>query len=94
MDDAEIKCRIVEKLLRKRVFGNHKWTIDKTVAYVLPTHAEGRGRRVIENEMIPNGEAGLTRYGGGARDNIHLSNARDAVAFLKENDGNVPFGFE
>lgn len=94
MYDAEIKCRIVEKLLRKRVIGNHKWTVDRTVSYALPSHAQGHGRQVIEHEMLPNAEAGLVRYGGGARDNIHLTNVHDAVAFLKANDGNVPFGFD
>lgn len=93
MDDIDIKCRIVEKLLRKRVIGNHKWSIDKTVDYALPSHAEGRGRTLLEDEMIPQAEAGISRYGGGARDNIHLTDVQAAVDFLRDNGGNVPFGF-
>lgn len=94
MEDTEIKCRIVEKLLRKRVIGNHKWSLDKTVDYALPSHARGRGRQLIEDEMLPRAEAGLIRYGGGARDNIHLTDASSTVEFLKQHDGNVPFGFD
>lgn len=94
MDDNEIKCRIVEKLLRQRVFGSHKWSVDKTVDYALPSHEVGRGRELIQNEMVPRNEASLEQYGGGARDNIRLQNVEDAVEFLKEHGGNVPFGFE
>lgn len=94
MDDTEIKCRIVEKLLRNRVFGGHKWSIDKTVNYALPDSEQGRGRQLIENEMIPQCEASLEAYGGGHRENIRLGDADTAVQFLKDNDGNVPFGFE
>lgn len=94
MQDIEIKCRIVEKLLRKRVIGGHVWSIDKTVNYTLPDSEQGRGRQLIENEMIPKAEASLGRYGGGHRDNIHLTDREQAVAYLKNNGGNVPFGFD
>lgn len=94
MDDTEIKCRIVEKLLRKRVVGDHVWSIDRTVSYALPTHARGRGRELVRNEMLPVAEASLAAYGGGHRENVHLTDVNAAVAFLEEHGGNVPFGFE
>lgn len=94
MNDDEIKCRIVEKLLRGRVFGSHKWSVDKTVDHALPSHEVGRGRTLIQDEMIPQSEASLEAYGGGARNNIRLGDRKEAVEFLKENGGNVPFGFD
>jgi len=33
-------------------------------------------------------------YGGGQRENVRLSDIGDAVHYLDENDGEVPFGFE
>lgn len=94
MDDDEIKCRIVEKLLRNRVIGSHKWSIDKTVNYALPDSEQGRGRRLIEGEMIPQREASLEAYGGGHRENVRLGDVDAAVQFLKDNGGNVPFNFD
>lgn len=76
------------------MLGSHKWSIDKTVNYTLPDSEQGRGRQLIEDEMIPRNEASLERYGGGHRENIRLGNVEDAVQFLKENGGNVPFGFD
>lgn len=93
MDDAEIKCRIVEKLLRNRVIGAKNWTIDRAIDHSLPSHAQGRGRQLLEDEMIPQAEASVQRYGG-QRDAIKLTDVETAVEFLEENDGNVPFGFE
>lgn len=92
MDDAEIKCRIVEKLLRNRVFGSKNWTVDRTVDHALPSHEQGRGRQLLENEMIPQAEASIQGYGG-QRNAIKLTDAKQAVEFLEENGGNVPFGF-
>jgi hypothetical protein len=94
MNDDEIKCRIIEKLLRKRVTGGKKWSIDKTLNYSLPDSEQGRARQLIENEMLPQAEGSLERYGGGARDNIRLGDVPTAVQFLKNNGGNVPFGFD
>ena len=93
MDDREIKNRIVEKLLRNRVIGNKKIRVDTAVNRYLPSHLEGRGKQLIE-EMISDPYVPLEAYGGGHRENVRLSNANDAVKFLKENDGNVPFGFD
>ena len=92
MDDAEIKCRIVEKLLRNRVIGGKNWTIDRAVDHALPSHAQGRGRQLLENEMIPQAQASIQQYGG-QRDAITLTDVEQAVEFLDRNGGNVPFGF-
>lgn len=71
-----------------------EWSIDRTVNYALRDSDQGRGRTLIEDEMLPNAEASLSRYGGGARDNIHLSDVDTAVQFLNDHGGNVPFGFD
>lgn len=91
MEDQQIRNRVVEKLLRKRVVGSHKKRVD-TVKNWLPSHAQGRGEQLIR-EMINERDAPLEAYGGN-RDNVRLTDVNDAVAYLKANDGDVPFGFE
>lgn len=91
MDDPEIRNRIVEKLLRKRVVGSHKKRVD-TVTNWLPSHAQGRGEQLIR-DMIANSNAPLEAYGG-SRDNVRLASVADAVEYLEQHDGNVPFGFD
>lgn len=93
MDDSAIKCRFVEKLLRARVLGGKNWTIDHLVNVALPDSEQGRGRQLLENEMIPQAQAGIQRYGG-QREAVQLADVATAVQFLKDNEGNVPFGFD
>jgi len=92
MSDQDIKNRIVEKMLRKRITGGKNRTIDTVVNMTLPSHQQGRGKQLIEN-MISDPHAPIERYGG-TRDAIRLTSAEDAVDYLKDNDGNVPFGFD
>ena len=91
MGDQSLRNRIVEKLLYKRVTGAHKKQVD-TVKNWLSSHEQGRGERLIR-EMIRDPEAPLEAYGG-SRDNVRLTSVDDAVAYLLENGGDVPFGFE
>ena len=91
MTDKHIKNRIVEKLLRNRVIGNHKIRVDTAVNRYLPSHDQGRGKELIR-EMIRDPGSPVEGYGG-SRDNIRLASKEDAVEFLEENGGNVPFGF-
>ncbi|MEF8773974.1 MAG: hypothetical protein V5A23_05325 [Halobacteriales archaeon] len=91
MDDTEIRTRLVEKLLRKRVVGAHKKRVD-TVVNWLPSHDQGRGETVLR-EMIADPDAPVEAYGG-SRDNVRLTSVPAAVAYLREHGGNVPFGFE
>lgn len=91
MDDQSVRNRIVEKLLHKRVTGAHEKQID-TVKNWLPSHEQGRGEQLLR-EMIRDPEAPLEAYGG-SRDNVRLTSVDDAVAYLRENGGDVPFGFE
>lgn len=95
MDDQEVKNRIIEKLLRGRFIGGKNVTIDHCISNVvgLPTHEHGRARQLLEDEMIPQGEGSIAKYGG-QRDAIHLTDVDEAVDYLKDNDGNVPFGFD
>lgn len=92
MDDQAVRNRIVRKLLRKRVVGGHKKQID-TVVNWLPSHAQGRARRLLL-DMVTARDAPIEAYGGGSRENVRLSSVDDAVAYLERNGGDVPFGFE
>lgn len=91
MDDRAIRNRIVEKLLRKRVVGSHKKRVD-TVTNWLPSHDQGRGEQLLR-EMLRDPESPVEGYGG-SRDNVRLTSVEDAVEFLKERGGDVPFGYE
>lgn len=92
--DSELKCKLVEKLLRKRVTGGKKISLDQLVNHAVRDSDAGRAKRLLRDEMIPRNEASIEQYGGGARENIRLGNVNEAVQFLKDNGGNVPFGFD
>ena len=91
--DIELKCKVVETLLRKRITGGKKISIDSLLNYAVRDSDAGRARRLLEDEMIPRGEASIERYGGGHRENVRLGSVDDAVEFLERHDGEVPFGF-
>lgn len=90
MADQEIRNRLVEKMLRKRIVGGKNRTVDAVVNMALPSHQQGAGRDAID-EMVRAGKP-IEQYGG-QRDAIRLTSVEDAVEYLEENDGNVPFGF-
>lgn len=91
MDDRAIRNRIVEKLLRKRVVGSHKKRVD-TVTNWLPSHDQGSGEQLLR-EMLRDPNSPVEGYGG-SRDNVRLTSVEDAVEFLKDHGGDVPFGYE
>lgn len=93
MDDQEIRNRIVRKMLRNRVIGDHKKQVQTIVSRYLPSHEEGRGKELIE-EMVADPQTPVEAYGGGHRSNIRLSSADAAVDYLKDHGGDVPFGFD
>jgi len=92
--DTEVKCRIVEKLLRNRVIGKKTLPVSAVADRYLASHNVGRGRNLIENEMVPQNEAGIELVGGGARNTIRIGDTERAVEFLKTHDGNVPWNFQ
>lgn len=92
MDDQGIKNQIVGKLLRKRVVGGKKQQIDTVINYSLPSHEQGRGKEVIE-EMLGDASTPIEGYGGGHRSNIRLTSVEDAVQYLDDHGGDVPFPF-
>lgn len=56
----------------------------------VPTHARGRGKELIDDLV----QAGVVeRYGGGHRANVRLTGVEAAVDYLRQNGGDVPFGF-
>lgn len=78
-------------MLRKNVIGNHKKQIQTVVGWAVPSHAEGRAKNLV-NDLMDVGV--VERYGGGHRDNIRLTSADAAVKYLKDNGGDVPFGYD
>ena len=92
MDDQAIRNRIVRKMLRKRVVGNHKKQA-ATVVNWLPSHAQGRGKRLLE-EMVTDPDSPVERYGGGHRNNVRLTGVEEAVHYLEGEGGEIPFGLD
>lgn len=91
MDDQAIRNAIVTTMLNKRVVGGHKKQVTTVVDLALPSHAEGRGKELIDDLV----QAGVVeRYGGGHRSNVRLGSVERAVEYLEANDGDVPFGFD
>ncbi|WP_049925380.1 hypothetical protein [Halopiger goleimassiliensis] len=93
MDDQEIKNEIVNTMLHKRIVGAKKAQVTTVVGRyaAIPSHAEGRAKELVE-ELVQEGV--VEQYGGGHRSNIHLSDVDRSVEYLKENDGDIPFGFD
>jgi hypothetical protein len=81
----ELRNKVVRKLLMKRVIGDKKKQIDSVKDW-FPSDEQGEVVTIIE-EFLGGGEIPLYKYGGGARDNIHLSEAYGAVEYLYEHDG-------
>jgi hypothetical protein len=44
--------------------------------------------------MLSDANAPIEGYGGGHRQNVRLTSVDDAVRYLNDNDGDVPFGFD
>ena len=93
MNDQDIRNRLVRKMLRKRIIGNHKKQIDTIVNMCLSSHEQGRGKDLLK-AMATDPNAPIETYGGGHRQNIRLISADAAVDYLKANGGDVPFGFD
>lgn len=95
MDDQDIRNRIVRKMLKNQIVGNHKKQLETVVSRIagLPSHEEGRGKDLLE-AMVSDPDAPVEGYGGGHRQNVRLTSVQDAVAYLKANGGNAPFGFD
>ena len=93
MEDQDIKNRIVRKMLRKQIVGNHKKQIDSIVNMCLPSHEQGRGKELLE-DMATDPHSPVEMCGGSHRQNVRLTSVEDAVDYLKQNGGDIPFGFD
>lgn len=93
MEDQDIKNRIVRKMLRKQIVGNRKKQIDSIVNMCLPSHEQGRGKELLE-DMATDPHSPVEMYGGSHRQNVRLTSVEDAVDYLKQNGGDIPFGFD
>jgi hypothetical protein len=89
--DTEIRCKVINKMVRKNITGAHKVTVDTAKTWVA-THDRGRAEELIR-EMVRDADSPLEAYGG-SRDNVRLTSIPDGVAFLKAHDCDVPFGYE
>jgi len=92
--DSDLKCSLVETLVRKRVIGGKKVSVDTLLNYSVRDSDAGRAKQLLRDEMIPRNEASIVQYGGGARENVQLTDMDEAIQFLKDNGGEVPFGFD
>mgnify|MGYP007039264825 CR=1 FL=1 len=79
-------------MLRNRVLGAHKLTVDTVVDRYLPSHAAGAGRDAVD-AMLRDPTSPIEGYGGGGRQNVRLVSADAAVEYLERHGGDVPFGF-
>lgn len=87
----ELKVKVVRYLARNRVTGNHNRTVDTVKNRAgIPTHAHGTAEDVIR-ELVRDPGAPVEAYGG-QRDAIRLTSIGDAVAYIEEHGGDVPFG--
>lgn len=93
MSNQDMKNRIVNTLLNKRVTGSNKTSIDTLLNYSVRDSEQGEARELLRDEMLPNAEASIQQVGGGARENVQLGSVKDAVRYLYENDGEVPWTF-
>ncbi len=69
----------------KRLIGSNKAEVD-TVKGWFASDEQREAEEAIE-QLATDPEVPLVKYGGGARDNIHLTEAYGAVEYLYENDG-------
>lgn len=93
MSEQDIKNRIVETLLNDRVTGSNKTSIDTLLNYAVRDSEQGQARRLLKDEMLPKSEGSIQQVGGGARENVQLADVQQAVRYLYENGGEVPWTF-
>ncbi|GAA0524718.1 hypothetical protein SAMN04488066_10627 [Halorubrum aquaticum] len=93
MTDQDLKNKVVNTLLNKRVTGSNKTSIDTLLNYSVRDSEQGKARDLLKDEMLPNAEASIQQVGGGARENVQLADVKEAVRYLYEHGGDVPWGF-
>lgn len=93
-DDQDIRNAIMNYLVRHDVTADHKQQVQTVVGNAaIASHDEGRGKDLID-EMARSRDVPIERYGGGGRENIRLSSIEAGVQYLKEHDGEIPFGYD
>lgn len=92
-DQTKLKVKIVRHPARNNVTGGHNRTVDTVKNRAgIPTHAQGDAEDIIR-ELIRDPEAPVEAYGG-QRDSIRLTSISDAVEFIEDHGGDVPFGLK
>lgn len=92
MTAQQIRNKVIEKLVRKRVTGGKKRQKD-TVINWFRNSDQGTVKTELD-AMATDPGVPLEKYGGGARENVRLTGIPAAVRYLDANGGNVPFGFD
>lgn len=82
--DAELEAAVVETLIRDKVTGSKKWTVDRLKNSGFKSSDQGRVADIVR-DLGTNPDAPLEYYGGGARDNVRLTSIDEAREWLKEN---------
>lgn len=67
--------------------------ISNVINKYLPSYDLERVEPLID-KMLSDRTTPIEGYGGGGRKNIRLTSVEAAVQYLKDNDGNVPFGYD
>ena len=93
MSEQNLKNQIVETLLNRRVTGSNKTSIDTLLNYAVRDSDQGQARQLLKDEMLPKSEGSIQQVGGGARENVQLGDIKQAVRYLYENGGEVPWTF-
>lgn len=92
--DVDVQNAVITYLVHNKVTGGHKKQVQTVIREAsIASHNEGKAKELID-EMAKNPDAPIQRYGGGHRENIHLTSMEAGVAFLKEHGGDVPWDWE
>lgn len=86
--DNDLRIKVLKKMIRKGITGNHKVTVDTAKTWVA-THDRGRAEGQIR-AMVSDPEAPVEAYGG-SRDNVRLTSVDEAVEYIKDLGGDPPW---
>lgn len=90
-DDLKLKIKVVQKMARKRLFGNKKMTVDGVKNSVGVRSDQIGDVEDVIRELASEPTAPVEYYGGGARDNVRLTSAQDARDWLDDNGADTPW---
>lgn len=87
---TQIKVKMTANALRNR-FINKRHAPSEAIVCCVATHNRGKASNLLD-EMVTKNEAGWVQYG--ATDSYRIVDVDAAVEFVRDNGGDVPFGFD